>query len=117
MTVLVDSDILVEVSRGRDEAIVSKWLELSRSDAAVLYSPISVAELWVGARPVEHDALNKLFAALTRSSIDEEAGRQAGLFLRQYRRSHGVEIADALVAAGAKPTRRYCGPATASVTQ
>ena len=28
MTVLVDSDILIEVSRGRDAIMVSQWLEL-----------------------------------------------------------------------------------------
>ena len=101
MTVLVDSDILIEVSRGRDEQVVAKWIELSQSDAAVLYSPVSVAELWAGARPNEHDALRNLFRALTCIPIDEEAGRQAGAYLRQYRRSHGIEIADALIAAGA----------------
>ncbi len=101
MTVLVDSDILIEVSRGRDDEIVSRWIELSNSDTAVLYSPVSVAELWAGARPNEYDALSNLFRALTCVSIDEEAGRQAGVYLRQYRRSHGVEVADALIAAGA----------------
>ena len=101
MTVLVDSDILIEVSRGRNADIVSKWMDLSNSDAAVLYSPVSVAELWAGARPSEHDALNNLFRALTCAPIDGEAGRQAGVYLRQYRRSHGIEIADALIAAGA----------------
>lgn len=105
MTVLVDSDILIEVSRGRDEDIVSKWMDLSRSDAAVLYSPVSVAELWAGARPKEHDALNDLFQALTCAPIDEEAGRLAGAYLRQYRRSHGLEAADALIAAGAVANR------------
>jgi hypothetical protein len=35
-TVLVDSDILIEVSRGRDADIVSRWMDLSNSDAAVL---------------------------------------------------------------------------------
>jgi predicted nucleic acid-binding protein len=54
MTVLVDSDILIEVSRGKNTGIVSKWIDLSNSDAAVLYSPVSVAELWAGARPNEH---------------------------------------------------------------
>jgi predicted nucleic acid-binding protein len=101
MTVLVDSDILIEVSRGRDADLVSKWLELSNSDAAVLYSPVSVAELWAGARTNEHDALNNLFRALRCVPIDEETGRQAGVYLKRYRRSHGVEAADALIAAGA----------------
>ena len=99
MTVLVDSDILIEVSRGRNADIVSKWIGLSNSDAAVLYSPVSVAELWAGARPSEGDALNNLFQALTCSPIDEEAGHRAGVYLHQYRRSHGVEVADALIAA------------------
>jgi predicted nucleic acid-binding protein len=101
MTVLVDSDILIEVSRGRDADIVSRWMDLSNSGDAVLYSPVSVAELWAGARPNEHDALNNLFRALTCTPIDEESGRQAGVYLRQYRRSHGVEAADALIAASA----------------
>ncbi len=101
MTVLVDSDILVEVSRGRNVDVVSQWMELSNSDAAVLYSPISAAELWAGARASEYDALTNLFRALTCIPIDEETGRQAGVYLRQYRRSHGIEIADALIAASA----------------
>jgi predicted nucleic acid-binding protein len=105
MTVLVDSDILIEVSRGRDANIVAKWIDLSNSDAAVLYSPVSVAELWAGARPSEFDALKNLFRALTCTPIDEEAGRQAGDYLRQYRRSHGVEVADALIAASAVGNR------------
>ena len=101
MTVLVDSDILIEVSRGRNADVVSKWIDLSNSDAAVLYSPVSVAELWAGARPNEYETLNNLFRALTCIPIDEEAGRQAGVYLRQYRRGHGIEIADALIAASA----------------
>ena len=105
MTVLVDSDILIEVSRGRNADVVSKWMDLSNSDAAVLYSPVSVAELWAGARPNEYDALNNLFRALTCSPIDEEAGRKAGVYLRKYRRSHGVEVADALIAAGTVANR------------
>jgi predicted nucleic acid-binding protein len=45
-----------------------------------------------------------LFQALTCIPIDKEAGRQAGVYLRQYRRSHGIEIADALITAGAVAT-------------
>jgi predicted nucleic acid-binding protein len=105
MTVLVDSDILIEVSRGKNTDIVGKWMDLSNSDAAVLYSPVSVAELWAGARPNEHDALNNLFRALTCAPVDQEAGHQAGTWLRKYRLSHGVGVADALIAAGAVANR------------
>ena len=101
MSVLVDSDILIEASRGRDAEIVSRWIELSGSDVAVLYSPVSVAELWAGARPAEHDAIDNLFRALTCVPIDAETARQACDYLRRYRKSHGVELGDALVAAGA----------------
>ena len=55
--------------------------------------------LWAGARPSEYDALSNLFLALRCTPIDEEIGRQAGAYLRKYRRSHGVEVADALIAA------------------
>lgn len=101
MTVLVDSDILIEVSRGRNMEIIGKWIDLSNSDAAVLYSPVSVAELWAGALPGEYGALSNLFSALICTPIDEAAGHQAGTYLRKFKRSHGVEIADALIAASA----------------
>ena len=101
MSVLVDSDILIEVSRGRDTDLVSRWTELSRSDVAILYSPVSAAELWAGARPAEQEALNNLFRTLTCVPIDAETGRQAGDYLRRYRKSHAVELGDALIAAGA----------------
>lgn len=101
MTVLVDSDILIEVSRGRDQAIVARWMELSDSDSPILYSPVSVAELWAGARPHEHQALANLFRTLICVPIDPETGRRAGDYLRQYRKSHGIELGDALVASAA----------------
>jgi predicted nucleic acid-binding protein len=101
MTVLVDSDILIEVSRGKNTELVAKWLELSDSGAAVLYSPVSAAELWAGARPGEFDRLTNLFRALSCASIDGETGRRAGLYVRQYGGNHAVEVANALIAAGA----------------
>ena len=101
MTVLVDSDILIDVTRGRDEVVVSQWIELSRSEDLILYSPVSVGELWAGARPAEHDILHSLFRALSCAVIDAETGRQAGDILRRYRKSHGVELGDALIGATA----------------
>ena len=101
MTILIDSDVLIEVSRAKDASIVSKWRELSQSDALILFSPVTAAELWAGARPIEHDSLEALFGALVCAPADAAAGRHAGDYLRRYRKSHNVELGDALIAATA----------------
>ena len=101
MTVLVDSDVLIEVSRGRDPEILEKWMQLSDSEHVVVCSPITAAELWHGARAKENAILSSLFEALMCVPIDMETGRQAGKYLRQYRKSHSVEPGDALIASAA----------------
>lgn len=101
MTVLIDSDILIEVSRGRDENLLAQWSALSGVDSALLCSPVTIAELWHGARPSEHRTLADLFGALICVPIDQEIGQRAGEYLRQFRKSHGVELGDALIAATA----------------
>ncbi len=97
--VLIDSDILIEVSRGRDHAVLTRWDELSGSDVALLCSPVTVAELWHGARPREHVTLEALFAAIHCVPIDSTIGMRAGEYLRDYAKSHHVELGDALIAA------------------
>jgi predicted nucleic acid-binding protein len=101
MAILVDSDVLIEVSRARDEGILSQWRELAASRQILLCSPVTIAELWHGARPSEHKVLTALFAALVSVPIDKEVGRRAGEYLHQYARSHHVELGDALIAATA----------------
>lgn len=97
--VLIDSDILIEVSRARDHAILARWDELSRSEVALLCSPVTVAELWHGARPKEHRTLEALFAAIHCIPIDSKIGVRAGEYLRVFAKSHHVELGDALIAA------------------
>jgi predicted nucleic acid-binding protein len=99
--VLIDSDILIEVTRGKDKGVLSRWIDLSESDTDIAYSPVSLAELWAGALPHEHAALTSLFLALTCVPIDQEIGRRAGAYLRHYQKSHGVDLGDALIAASA----------------
>lgn len=101
MIVLLDSDVLIEALRGRNQEISAKWTALSRTDSPVMYTPITEAELWAGARSPEFEALNELFQTLVCIPIDREVGRLAGAYLRQYRKSHGVQLADALIAASA----------------
>jgi len=101
-TVLIDSDIFIEVSRGRDVAILRKWEDLSSSETVIVCSPVTVAEIWHGARPSEHGLLQSLFAALVCIPIDQEIGRQAGEYLRRYHASHQLELGDALIASTAR---------------
>ena len=99
--VLIDSDILIEVTRARDPGILARWDELSRTDIALLCSPVTVAELWHGARPKEHATLEALFGAIHCIPIESKIGLCAGNYLRQYAKSHHVELGDALIAATA----------------
>ena len=100
-SVLIDSDILIEVSRARNSGILTKWDALSRASTVLFCSPVTVAELWHGARQQEDGILQALFAAVQSIPIDAEIGQRAGVFLRRYAKSHGVELGDALIAATA----------------
>jgi predicted nucleic acid-binding protein len=101
VTILVDSDILIEVCRGRDKGITSRWLELIGSRTSILYSAVTAAELWAGALPSEHGLVRSLFQALACVPIGHETAQQAGDYLRQYRKSHNIGLGDALIAAAA----------------
>ena len=99
--ILIDSDILIDVARGRDARLLERWTELSGSDAVIACSPVTVAEIWHGARPQEYKVLEALFRAMTCIPIGDDIGRRAGDYLRQFAKSHAVELGDALIAATA----------------
>lgn len=99
--ILIDSDVLIEVARGRDDRLLARWDELSDSDTVIACSPVTVAEIWHGARPHEATILEALFSSMTCVPIDAEIGRHAGEYLRQYAKSRQVELGDALIAAAA----------------
>lgn len=101
MSVLIDSDIVIEVLRGRDQGILSQWSALAASTVPILISPITFAEVGAGALAGEMAAIARFFAPLTCADIDEKIGFTAGEYLRRYSKSHNVKIADALIAASA----------------
>jgi predicted nucleic acid-binding protein len=99
--VLIDSDILIEVSRARDRSILSRWEDLGKSEVALCCSPVTLAELWHGARSHEYNSLNALFAVIQCIPIDMEIGILAGIYLRDYGKSHHLELGDSFIAATA----------------
>lgn len=101
MTVLLDSDVVIEILRQRDASILSQWSELAGSEALVLTTPVTVAEIEAGARPSEARKIDHFFSLIECASIDEHVGKLAGELMRLYSRSHNLEIADALIAATA----------------
>ncbi|MGH9606528.1 MAG: type II toxin-antitoxin system VapC family toxin [Terracidiphilus sp.] len=101
MSVLLDTDIAIEIQRARDQSILSKWSNLIASGEAILCSPVVVAEVWAGARPREHQFIENFFDALICVTADYETGRLAGELMHRYAGSHSLETPDALVAASA----------------
>jgi hypothetical protein len=101
MPSLIDSDVLIDVLRGRDEKIVSEWAALIDGNEPVFVSPVSVAEIWASVRQNEPETVAALFGALPIVPIGSEIAEKAGQYLRQYRASHGIELGDALIAATA----------------
>jgi predicted nucleic acid-binding protein len=99
VTVLLDTDISIEILRGRNQVIGSKWLALVASGAVVACSPVIAAEIWVGALPHEHQLISIFFRPLICIPTDYEIGRLAGELLRTYAKSHGLEVPDSLIAA------------------
>ena len=98
--ILVDTDILIDVGRSIKKAVTV--LEEAESEAALGISTITQMELIVGCR--NKTELRKLGKFLRRFSIiplNEAISEKAVDLLTGYRLSHGLLIADALIAATA----------------
>jgi predicted nucleic acid-binding protein len=99
---LLDTDLLVDYLRGREEAI--EFLD-ARSET-LLVSAVTVAELFAGVREgPERTALSTFLTAFEIVPVDREGAERGGLFRRDCGRSHGTGLADALIAAAAEQSR------------
>jgi predicted nucleic acid-binding protein len=65
------------------------------------WTPVSIAEIGAGIRPREAFVMSDLTRVLHCVELDERVGRKAGAYRLHFGGSHGVEIADALIAAAA----------------
>jgi predicted nucleic acid-binding protein len=96
---LLDTEVLVDYLRDRDEAVA--YLE-AHADS-VLISAITVAELYAGVREgEERRRLAQFLAVLEIIPVDAAIAQKGGLYRRDYGPSHGVCLADALIAATAE---------------
>lgn len=97
---LIDTDILIDVSRGIPIAINRLQSELENSTLAI--SSITQMELIVGCRnKTELQSLEKFLQRYVVIKVDELITDKAIELLIQYRLSHGLLIPDGLIAATA----------------
>lgn len=96
--VLFDTDILIDILRGR-EAIRTFLFDLTGRSVPCC-SVISVAELYTGMRPEEKHATDVLLDALVIIPIVREIAEVAGRFKSRVK-SRRLELADCLIAATA----------------
>lgn len=96
---LIDTDVLIDYLRGRPQAV--EFLESLRE--LLLISTMTIAELYAGVRDgKERELLNELIRGFQVVPVDESISIKGGLYRRDYGKSHGVGLADALIAATAE---------------
>lgn len=95
---LVDTDVLIDFLRGNEQA---KQFIRAHFDALLL-SAITVAELYAGVRDGrERKTLDEFVGLLPVLPITGDIAVHGGLLKREYGKSHGTGLADAIIAATA----------------
>jgi predicted nucleic acid-binding protein len=99
--VLLDSDVIISWLRGIDP-IAGIIVDLLERKTSLIWTPVSIAEIFAGVRETEKARANKLFLVLDMLPISAPIGKRAGEYLHKYAKSHNVELGDALIAASAQ---------------
>lgn len=97
--ILLDTDIIIDFFRGhvKAEAFINTY------NARIILSSIVVAELYAGVKGDLEQATLQEFVSLFRVvPVSAEIGKVGGLLKRDYGKSHGVGLADAILAATAE---------------
>ncbi|MFW5722772.1 MAG: type II toxin-antitoxin system VapC family toxin [Desulfohalobiaceae bacterium] len=96
---LVDTDVLVDFLRGYWKA--TEFIEEFSSQ--IILSPIVVAELYAGVKGDNELSILDSFVSLFRVvPLTSEIAKSGGIYKRDFGKSHGVGLADAIVAATAE---------------
>ena len=99
--ILLDTDVLIDFLRGHDKATSFVTINSKR----IMVSAVVVAELFAGVRGgtggAEQSVLENLLALFRVVPVNDEIARLGGLYRRDYGNSHGVGLADAIIAATA----------------
>ena len=99
VSVLLDTNVLIECLREIPDAI--EWYKSLEERPSI--SVVSLLELYAGVRSQrEEREVHTVRQRLKCVAVTEEIGERAGSFMRHFRKSHGIDIPDAIVAATAE---------------
>jgi len=98
--ILLDSDVIIAWLRG-NQPVAGTVIRLLEQGHGLLWTPVSIAEIFAGARINESAQLESLFQILETLPISQPIGKRAGHYLQKYSKSHSLELGDALIAASA----------------
>jgi len=102
MPLLIDTDVLIDYLRDQADAVAY----LDAATERLLISAMTVAELYAGVREgAERVALDDFIKAFEIVPINKEIATKGGLYRRDYSKSHGTGLADAIIAASAEIQR------------
>lgn len=97
---IIDTDIIIDIGRGIPEAV--SCLQVLKSFSRLAISVVTQMELMVGcANKSELQTLDNFLQQFDILGIDQPVSDKAVDLLRSYRLSHGLLIADSLIAATA----------------
>ena len=98
-SILLDTDGLVDFLRGHNKAVAF----VNTHSTRIILSSIVVAELYAGVKGDAEEAALVDFVSLFRVvPVSAEIAKAGGLYKRDYGKSHGVGLADAILAATAE---------------
>ena len=98
-SILVDTDIFIDFLRGDNKAIAF----IDKFSSQIILSPIVVAELYAGVKGNDElDVLDNFISLFHVVPLTSEIAKIGGLYKRDFGKSHGVGLADAIMAATAE---------------
>ena len=93
---LVDTDVLIDFLRGDTQAVSF----VNANSSRIILSSIVVAELYAGVKgEPELTVLENFVSLFPVIPVSSDIAKAGGLYKRDYGKSHGVGLADAIIAA------------------
>lgn len=100
--IVLDTDILIWIFRGQEDIKEQFEIVVEETNGYLYITPIQIAEIYAGLRDSEKKITEEFLQGFLSIVIDEEIGKMTSFFINKYRKSHSIELADALIAACVK---------------